>query len=114
MYFKIENKLIDNTSPFNCTISKYVTGSGDGFSQNEDHRRLMGNVPAGIYTIQARSCVLMALPQLPEILHRRAARCAVASSGVSAPCAHCVKEPKSSFLECQVEIQNYKGVYVCY
>jgi len=48
----------------------------------------------------------MALPQLPEMSHRRAARCTVASSGVSAPCAHCAKEPKSSFHECHLQIHK--------
>ena len=56
--------------------------------------------------IQAMSCVLMALPQLPEMSHGIAARCAVASSGVSAPCAHCAKEPNSSFHECHLQIHK--------
>jgi len=27
----------------------YVVGSGDSFSRHEDHKRIIGNIPAGSY-----------------------------------------------------------------
>jgi len=49
----------------------YFADIGGGFARHTDQRRVMGNVPAGSYIHSNNSGVLMALPQLHKIAHRR-------------------------------------------
>ena len=47
--------------------------------------------------IHTKRCILMALPKLPKIAHRRAAQC-----------AHCAAAPRALCYECQLNIDIYK------
>jgi len=98
----------------------YGAGSGDGFSGQEDHIPVTGNVPAGSDKgLLNTSCVLMELPQLPfpKIPYRRAV--VQSPTAVYARRVRTVQRHQESHVVMPTKIFSYVGyllyitVYVC-